>query len=142
MSFFFAVLSVLLFCLVLTGPLFWLLLDRDYRERARSWPFVWLAGWVAAGVVMVMFTGVQPASAQGVACFGRDALLSGMQTKYKEVPVGGGLLSGGAAMVILAAPDGKAFSIIALLTTGQACLIATGEGLEISPPKNSSEKDS
>jgi hypothetical protein len=116
-------------------------INEEFEFRTK-WPFVWFWGSLIVILLLAVLSGTERASAQGVLCFERDGLLKGLTQKYGEVAIGGGLLGNGAAMVILSAPDGKSFSIIALTTSGQACLLATGDGLEISPPKNSSEKES
>lgn len=75
-----------------------------------------------------------PAGAQALMCAPKAKMTAYLKDTYNEEPVGGGILTSGRPMLILAAPAGKSFTQLVLLPDGQACLMATGKGFAVAPP--------
>ncbi len=67
------------------------------------------------------------AQASGPPCQARDALLSKLEQKYKEVPVAIGVSRGG-LVELLTTDDGFTWTIILTLPKGVSCMVAAGEG--------------
>lgn len=70
------------------------------------------------------------AMAQG-RCSDRRELLDHLGAKYKEGTVATGLMADGRLLEVLAAEDGKTWSIILSTAQGTSCLVAAGESWQL-----------
>lgn len=73
--------------------------------------------------------GAFKASAQpapGLYCFEWKLVKERFAEKYGEVPVSGGRTKDGQAVIVLASPAGKSFTILLLDKAGRACLLGGG----------------
>ncbi len=66
------------------------------------------------------------ATAQQPQCGPWAVIQGSLKERYKEVPIGGGVVNDGMVVTVLAAIDGKTFSILTVNKQGVACFIASG----------------
>jgi hypothetical protein len=64
---------------------------------------------------------------QAAECTSWDTLKAGLARDYHEVEVGGGFISPQAVLVLLMSPGGDTWTLAALGTDGQACLVSSGK---------------
>jgi streptogramin lyase len=81
------------------------------------------------------------ARAQALNCARFDAIHVLVTKTYHQADIGGGQLNPTTALRVYSAPDGAAFSMVVVRASGEACIVATGTGLDLSPPKKSSERE-
>jgi hypothetical protein len=60
-------------------------------------------------------------------CTSWDALKAGLARDFHEVEVGGGFITPQAVMVLMMSPGGDTWTIAALGTDGQACVVSAGK---------------
>jgi len=66
------------------------------------------------------------AGAQQLSCGPVDAVLSRLQEGYGERPAGWGMAPNGAVVERLQSADGRTWTLILLLPSGAACVLAAG----------------
>lgn len=90
---------------------------------------------VVCGIVLgaALLQLVGPARAQGMVCAPTVKMLAVLKEKHGEVPAGGGILTNGWPMLIVARPDGKTFTLLFVRPEGAACIMATGTGFAVAP---------
>lgn len=62
-----------------------------------------------------------------------DEALRDLAARWNEAPVLSGATSGGDGVLITGAPDGSTFTVLAILSGGRVCVIASGDGWALSP---------
>lgn len=77
-----------------------------------------------AGVLLII--GIGAAFAQAHGCHPWPVLRDHLAESYGEKPIGGGVISDRAVIQVLAAPDGRTFSIVTISRNGIACMTAAG----------------
>jgi len=87
------------------------------------------ATWFSAAAVLAAFLCPTLAASQPV-CGPRDKFLEHLRGKYDEQPVGLGVTGGGGVLEMLAAPDGKTWTIIVTTPGGLSCVAAAGHAWE------------
>jgi hypothetical protein len=60
-------------------------------------------------------------------CTTWDTLKAGLSRDFHEVEVGGGFITPSAVMVLMMSPGGDTWTIAALGTDGQACIVSAGK---------------
>jgi hypothetical protein len=80
------------------------------------------AGIIGVGLIAYAW----PAKAQ-TQCMAWDTLKASVAKDYHEVEVGGGFISPQAVLVLLMSPGGDTWTLAALGTDGQACLVSSGK---------------
>lgn len=78
--------------------------------------------------------------AQSLNCAHFDAIRLLVTKTYRQSDIGGGRLTETAVLRIFAAADGATFSMVVVRPNGEACIVATGQGLDVTPPKPASER--
>lgn len=66
-------------------------------------------------------------AADASVCSLRAAVLESLARRYGEAPVAAGLTLDGQLFEVLAAPDGKTWTVIQTAPSGLSCLVAAGE---------------
>ena len=87
------------------------------------------APFLIAAAALLLNSG--PAHAQ--ACGARQDLLEHLEDKYRELPAGMGMTTGGAVMELLVAGDGS-WTLIVTLPGQASCLVAAGRHWVPAPP--------
>jgi hypothetical protein len=64
---------------------------------------------------------------QATECSSWDTLKAGLARDFHEVELGGGFINENAVMVVLVSPGGDTWTIAALGTDGQACIVSAGK---------------
>lgn len=93
-----------------------------------------LVVWIVAAVLLLMLC-ARVAEGQ-VVCHERAETLDYLRQNYAEVPVAIGLANNGAVLEVLAAPDGKSWTILLSTPEGHTCPVASGidwEAVEARP---------
>lgn len=67
-----------------------------------------------------------PALAQQSACTSWEVMKATLAQEYHETETGGGFLNPQAVLVLLMSPGGETWTIAALGTDGQACIMSSG----------------
>jgi hypothetical protein len=106
------------------------MIRRAHQRRARGYHS--LSGSVSVGLALLAmvfifwFAWVRPASSQVGPCGQWDEIQRHLGAQYLERQVAIGVVSETHVVVVLASPDGKTFSIIAINSNGWACYLAAG----------------
>ena len=77
-----------------------------------------------------------PVNAAG-ACGTREALLSSLSNRYKEVPQAFGITYRGELIELLVSPGGTSWSLVVTSPGGPSCLVTAGEGWRVRPSQQS-----
>ena len=103
--------------------------------------FVWLLALHALVVAIGMALAVRHGFAAGPICTNDPAALrSSLKLLYNESDIGGGQATRRVVVRIFAAPDGASFTIVSFAADGTACVLATGNDLDITPPPAAHER--
>jgi len=76
-----------------------------------------------------------PARAQQYPCGPRDAIVGSLAQRHGERVVATGLAATGVFVEVLASPEGKTWTVLAVLPGGLACIKAVGTDWEPHEPK-------
>ena len=91
-----------------------------------------ITSFVIAGLVTVAATVLSLLPSEGASaqpqCNTRDETIKQLSDKYREAPVALGVTNTGHLIEVLAAKDGKTWSIIVTSPQGMSCLVIAGEG--------------
>jgi hypothetical protein len=85
--------------------------------------FLYAAGIIGVGLIAYAW----PVRAADVQCSSWPVLKAGLARDFHEVEVGGGWINPQAVMVVLMSPGGDTWTIAALGTDGQACIVSAGK---------------
>jgi hypothetical protein len=81
---------------------------------------------VAAGIIGIGMT-IYAWPVRAAECTSWDTLKAGLARDFHEVEVGGGFITPSAVMVLMMSPGGDTWTIAALGTDGQACIVSAGK---------------
>lgn len=84
-------------------------------------------------IAAALATASSESTAQQAPCNERDNVLGHLAKKYREVPVAVGVTNRGGLVEVLSTSDGKTWTIIVSSPSGQACMVAAGEGWRALP---------
>ncbi len=89
---------------------------------------------LAAAVTATCFS-VTPAIAQAI-CGSRDQIITSLERKFDEEPVGIGLMPPGRAVELLVSESGS-WTLLVTMPNGRSCIVSAGENWErrALPPK-------
>lgn len=85
---------------------------------------VWAALCAAAAGVAALIASA--AAAQQPNCKPRAEMLADLKQRYGEDIIGGGISDRGLLMILLRSPLGETWSVVAMRTDGQACIVDGG----------------
>lgn len=85
-----------------------------------------------ATALALMLLGASAAGAQS-RCGPRQAILDIAFDQYDERPVAMALASGGALLEVLAAPDGRTFTMLHTDPEGISCILSAGGSWQVKP---------
>jgi hypothetical protein len=85
--------------------------------------FLYGIGITAVGLIAYAW----PVRAADVQCTSWPVLKAGLARDFHEVELGGGFINEHAVMVVLVSPGGDTWTIAALGTDGQACIVSAGK---------------
>lgn len=78
-------------------------------------------------ICLVLLTMAKAARAQGVPpCMSFTATAEALEGKYRETPVGAGLVNEGAAVVLFATASGATWTLVVRKADGETCFLASG----------------
>ncbi len=97
---------------------------------------IFIAFFALAAVIAI----VSQAHAQ-TACMDAQTLNDRLVKTEHQTDVGGGRLTPKTILRLYASEDGKTFSVIIVNINGMACLMATGDGFDLTKPKSSTETE-
>lgn len=87
---------------------------------------------IAAAATVMLAAAISPALAQHV-CATRADIVKSLQQEFQEAPSAMGMSDNGAVIEVLAARDGKTWTILMTTPDGTSCVVATGEMWEPLP---------
>jgi hypothetical protein len=83
---------------------------------------------------MALLTTLAPVKAEAAAqtCLPFDAVVTHLATRWDEMPIGAGMVNGGAILVLFSERSGATWTLVVRRADGSSCSIASGTGWEAS----------
>lgn len=89
---------------------------------------------IAASMLMLVALN-QTSNAQSAQCGERNAIVSQLASKHKEQQSVMGLSRDGRLLEIWSSYKSRSFTVLLTWPTMQSCIVAVGQGLEMTPPR-------